>query len=192
MTRSLLFVMLAVSTVATSAGAIVIRHDVDDAQYRVPASTLPALVDVPGEGHGVLIAPQWVVTAAHAVTWQREINDVMLNGTPRNVERLVLHPGYSRPTQATLDQALSTWDWTLFRSLLRQVPVRGARTTSDDVGAHERSAAVRACGTARVAERVRRRVAALSREAARRAVCDCAGARAGAGAVVGDVARPRL
>ena len=124
MTRSLLFVMLAVSTVTTGACAIVIRHDVDDAQYRVPASTFPALVDMPGEGHGVLIAPQWVVTAAHAVTSQREIHEVMLNGTPRKVERLVLHPGYGKPPQAVLDQALSTWDWTLFRSLL---------ATSDDI-----------------------------------------------------------
>ena len=60
--------LLALLALPLSAGAIVIRDDVDDSMYRVPASELAALVDLPGEGHGVLIAPQWVVTAAHAVT----------------------------------------------------------------------------------------------------------------------------
>lgn len=118
MRRSLVLIGLALVVLSSAGGAIVVRHDVDDAKYRVPASVFPALVDMPGEGHGVLIAPQWVVTAAHAVTWQSEIRQVMLNGRARNVERLVIHPGYRKPVQALLDQALATWDWTLFRSQL--------------------------------------------------------------------------
>jgi hypothetical protein len=110
--------------VSFSASAIVIRDDVDDSKYRVPASEFPALVDMPGEGHGVLIAPQWVVTAAHAVTWQSEIKQVTIAGVPRNVERLVIHPGYKKSPQKLLDQALATWDWTLFRVLL---------SSSDDI-----------------------------------------------------------
>lgn len=90
MRRILLLVLLALPF---GAGAIVIRDDVADAKYRVAASEFPALVDLPGEGHGVLIALQWVVTAAHAVMWQTEIKQVTLNGTPREVERLVVHPG---------------------------------------------------------------------------------------------------
>lgn len=119
--RILLFALLAAPF---SAGAIVIRDDVDDAKYRVPASEFPALVDLPGEGHGVLIAPQWVVTAGHAVMWQTQIKQVTLNGIPRDVERLVVHPGYKKPSQPLLDQALATWDWTLFRVLL---------SSSDDI-----------------------------------------------------------
>lgn len=115
MTRLLLLALLVVSF---SASAIAIRDDVDDSKYRVPASELPALVDLPGEGHGVLIAPQWVVTAAHAVTWQSEIKQVTINEVPRDVERLVIHPGYKKPPKELLDQALATWDWTLFRALL--------------------------------------------------------------------------
>jgi hypothetical protein len=114
-TRLLLLAMLAVSSTAS---AIVIRHDVDDAQYRVPASDLPALVDMPGEGHGVLIAPEWVVTAAHAVTWQTEIKEVVINGVSRHVERMVLHPGYVKPPQALIDQVMATGDATLLRVLL--------------------------------------------------------------------------
>jgi chymotrypsin len=121
MTRLLLLALLVVSF---NASAIVIRDDVDDSKYRVPASEFPALVDMPGEGHGVLIAPQWVITAAHAITWQFEIKQVTINGTSRDVERLVIHPGYKKPPQDLLDQALATWDWTLFRVLL---------SSSDDI-----------------------------------------------------------
>jgi chymotrypsin len=115
MTRRLLLALLFLSF---STHAIVIRDDVDDAKYRVPASEFPALVDLPDEGHGVLIAPHWVVTAAHAVTWQAAVKRITINGTPREVDRVVIHPGYKKPPQALLDQALATWDWTLFRVLL--------------------------------------------------------------------------
>jgi len=60
MTRILLFTLLVLSC---SLSAIVIRHDVDDSKYRVQTTEFPALADMPGEGHGVLIAPQWVITA---------------------------------------------------------------------------------------------------------------------------------
>lgn len=115
MTRVLLIALLVASS---SAGAIVIRDDVDDSKYRIPPSEFPALADMPGEGHGVLIEPRWIVTAAHAVTWQPEIKQVMVNGVARDVEELVIHPGYKKPPQELLDQALETWDWTLFRALL--------------------------------------------------------------------------
>lgn len=125
MTRYLLLAMLAASSTAS---AIVIRDDVDDSKYRVPASEFPALVDMPGEGHeghdmpgeghGVLIAPQWVITAAHAITWQSEIKHVVLNGTSRDVERLVIHSGYKKPPQELINQALATGDATLVMALL--------------------------------------------------------------------------
>ena len=121
MPRPWVFALLVVSF---NANAIVVRDDVDDSKYRVPASEFPALVDLPGEGHGVLIAPRWVITAGHAVTWQSEIKEVTINGAPRAVKRLVIHPGYKKPSQELLDQALSTWDWTLFRVLL---------SSSDDI-----------------------------------------------------------
>jgi hypothetical protein len=114
----------ALLVVSFSASAVVIRDDVDDSKYRVPASEFPALVDMPGEGHGVLIAPQWVITAAHAIAWQSEIKQVTINGISRDVERLVIHPGYKKPPQELFDQGLATWDWTLLKALL---------SSSDDI-----------------------------------------------------------
>lgn len=97
---------------AFDAGAIVIRDDVDDAKYRVAASELPALADLPGEGHGVLIAPQWVVTAAHAVAGGHGVEQVTVAGKARQVERLVIHPGYKKLPQELIDQAIRDGDAT--------------------------------------------------------------------------------
>lgn len=118
------FLPLALLVLSCNVNAIVIRDGIDDSKYRVLASELPALVDMPGEGHGVLISPQWVITAAHAITWQSEIKTVTINGISRAVDRVVVHPGYKKPPQKLLDQALATWDWTLFRVLL---------SSSDDI-----------------------------------------------------------
>jgi chymotrypsin len=120
-TRLLLLLLLAASS---NASAIVVRDDVDDPKYRIPVSDFPALVDMPGEGHGVLIAPHWVVTAAHVIPGHAELKQVVINGIPRDVERVVVHPGHKRPPQALADQALATWDWTLFIVLL---------SSSDDI-----------------------------------------------------------
>lgn len=81
--------------VSTTASAIVVRHDVPDAKYLAPSDALPALVDLPHEGHGVLIAPQWVLTAAHSTQWHR-ITEVMLNGACLEVEQVFVHPGYKQ------------------------------------------------------------------------------------------------
>lgn len=102
---SLLLFLLAVST---GANAVVIRHDVDDAKYRIPPSAFPALADMPGEGHGVLIAPQWVVTAAHTIPQHSVLRQVVINGTARDVERIVVHPGYKTLPQVLVDQAMAS------------------------------------------------------------------------------------
>jgi hypothetical protein len=106
----MLRLLLCTALLATTsiASAIVIRDDVDDAKYRIPASEFPALVDMPGEGHGVLIAPQWVVTAAHVLPMQDEDWKVVIDRTPRHVERVVVHPGYKTLPQPLIDQAMAS------------------------------------------------------------------------------------
>lgn len=106
---SLAFCLLAVST---AVGAVVIREDVDDAKYRAPASAFPALVDMPGEGHGVLIAPQWVVTAAHAAPMQMEgmDDDVSIGGVARKVKRVITYPGYKKLPEQLVTEALASGD----------------------------------------------------------------------------------
>ena len=84
---------------ATSVHAIVIRHDVPDSKYQCSSGEFPPLVELPDEGQGVLISPQWVVTAAHAVEW-RPVHEVSINGISRTVAKVIVHPGYKKaPTE---------------------------------------------------------------------------------------------
>lgn len=105
MRRLLAFALLAISF---TAGAVVIRSDVNDVEYRVEASAFPALVDMPGEGHGVLIAPQWVVTAAHAAPMQGM--EVSIGGVARGVKRVVTYPGYKKLPDPLVKEALASGD----------------------------------------------------------------------------------
>jgi len=109
MRHLLAFALLALSFTAS---AIVIRSDVKDAKYRVPASAFPALADMPGEGEGVLIAPQWVVTAAHAAPMQMQgmEDDVFIGGVARKVKRVIKYPGYKRLPNSLVEQALASGD----------------------------------------------------------------------------------
>ena len=87
------FLACALLAVSLPALAVVIRHDVPDLKYRVQETPMRAIANLPHEGHGVLIAPQWVLTAAHATQWH-PVTEIMLNGACRKVERLIVHKGY--------------------------------------------------------------------------------------------------
>lgn len=107
MIRYLFLVLLATSSTAS---AVVIRGDVVDAKYRIPASVFPALADMPGEGHGVLIAPQWVVTAAHASAHAGHGEGITIGGVARRVERVITYPGYKSLPDALVKEALASGD----------------------------------------------------------------------------------
>lgn len=92
------------------ASAVVTRHDVAPERYVVAATAFPQLVDMPGVGHGVLIAPDWVVTAAHTI--QGEVRAVTIAGQERAVARVVVHPGYRAMPQDMIDRALASQDGT--------------------------------------------------------------------------------
>src|SRR3546814_6499108 len=74
----------------------------------MPAAAFPALADMPGEGHGVLIAPQWVVTAAHAAPMQGMDADVAIGGVAHRVECVITHPRYARMPEALVEEALAS------------------------------------------------------------------------------------
>lgn len=79
--------------------AIVIRHDVAQEQYRVEQAP-PAMLDMPYEGHGMLIAREWVVTAAHVIFHDYKGNETIRVGDAQHeIDHIIFHPGYSRPAE---------------------------------------------------------------------------------------------
>lgn len=76
------------------APAIIRRHDRDDARYRELAQGHDAVVDLklPG-GAGTLIAPSWVLTAAHAAQLIKLPHHVGIGGKDHEVKRVVVYPG---------------------------------------------------------------------------------------------------
>ena len=114
--RTFLGAALLCLVLPAAVGAVVIRHDRDDADYLAQAADYPALADFAGSGHGLLIAPQWVVTAAHVVPHCLESVDI--GGQARRVERVVMHPGYTPPSDALIAQVVASGDPTALWALL--------------------------------------------------------------------------
>jgi hypothetical protein len=111
LSRLNLCLLLLSITIWSTSDAVVIRADVDDSSYRIPASAFPALADLPDEGHGVLIAPRWIVTAAHAAATQRIAQEVTIAGVARKVDRVVVYPGYTKLPEALVTDALGSGDF---------------------------------------------------------------------------------
>ncbi|MGO1073770.1 trypsin-like serine protease [Lysobacter sp. CA199] len=103
------YFLLGLIATSFTAGAVVSRDDIEDSRYQIPASSLPALVDFPCEGHGVLIAPQWVLTVAHVAS-PHAVAEVTVGGLPRKVKDTVVHPGYRALPDALAKEALATGD----------------------------------------------------------------------------------
>lgn len=105
------YLMLAFLLVTASANAVVIRSGVPDSEYQVSDNALPALVDLPFEGHGTLIAKRWVLTAAHAVQMMIAMPEhryVTIAGRRRAVTRIIVYPDFPK-------------SWTQWNQLLKDM-----------------------------------------------------------------------
>lgn len=73
--------------------SIVIRHDRPDSLYRALGERFPAVAKVGRAGDGTLIAPRWVLTAAHvAATINLQRARVVIGGREHVIARAVPHP----------------------------------------------------------------------------------------------------
>ncbi|WP_414830425.1 S1 family peptidase [Alteromonas sp. H39] len=90
------WILAAISLLASSAEAIIIRHDVNDAQYQAALSDFPSLATFYVDGaHGSLIAPQWILTAAHATFCITPGATIKVNRHHAEVKQKWIHPDYS-------------------------------------------------------------------------------------------------
>lgn len=93
--KRILLVVVVVATVLAPSEAMIIRHDRDEAEYRELGRQYPAVGKISPDGTGTLIAPRWVLTAAHvAQMFQRHEGDVRFGGRSYSVEASFIHPDW--------------------------------------------------------------------------------------------------
>jgi hypothetical protein len=76
--------------------AIVLRHDVAPEKYAASWSDFPALTQFYIDGaHGALVAPSWIVTAAHTTFCTDPGSTILVGGIKAIVKRRFVHPGHT-------------------------------------------------------------------------------------------------
>ena len=94
---------LASAALAFPAGAILTRADRDDEEYRELATRYPATVGLGSAGAGVLIAPRWVLTAAHRAAPLRVPKSALaIAGRPHEIQEVFVHPDWTPGGEADL------------------------------------------------------------------------------------------
>lgn len=84
-------IILAMAPIA-ALGGIVIRHDRPDDRYRQLGERYPAVSSFGRAGTATLIAPQWVLSAAHVVAGMRRGATISFTGQSYEIDRTVIHP----------------------------------------------------------------------------------------------------
>jgi hypothetical protein len=119
---------LIIALVSHPASAIVTRHDRDDARYVALGAQFPAAVTVLPDGSGVLIAPNWVLTAGHVARGVAKRSPrVEIDGREHEVARVFVHPKW---------QEMGPHDVGLLQltSLAQRVTPAELYTADDEVG----------------------------------------------------------
>jgi hypothetical protein len=81
--------------------AVVKRHDIPAKNYvldKIPEY----LIDMPHEGHGVLINSQWVVTVAHTIFYDYVGKELIVGSIGYEIESVHIHPDYTKPHEDLL------------------------------------------------------------------------------------------
>jgi hypothetical protein len=94
-------IILSIIFFSTCSNAVVKRHDVPPENYVI--DKMPEyLIDMPHEGHGVLINSQWVVTVAHNIFYDYVGKDLIVGSKAYEIESVHIHPDYSEPNKNLL------------------------------------------------------------------------------------------
>lgn len=92
MTTKLIF-LITLLALSTTSFAVITRHDKPKEQFLL-SSQPDYLVDLPYEGHGVLIDASWVLTVAHTIFEDYRGVKIKIGGQDYEIQQVVLHPGY--------------------------------------------------------------------------------------------------
>lgn len=79
--------------------SVVKRHDIPAESYQV--TTPPEyLVNLPHEGHGVLINPGWIVTVAHTIFYDYRGKKIKIGKNFYQISQVIIHPDYAKPDES--------------------------------------------------------------------------------------------
>lgn len=93
MTAKLFFLISAILIYSNVGNAVVKRHDVDAKLYE--ANQAPGfIIDMPRDGHGVLINSEWVVTAAHTTSLLDRGELLLIGNNQYEIDKVVIHHGH--------------------------------------------------------------------------------------------------
>lgn len=93
--------LLVIILFSSHSNAVIKRHDVSRENYVL--DTVPEyLIDMPHEGHGVLIDSQWVVTVAHTIFYDYVGKDLIIGLKAYEIESVHIHPEYIEPNKGLL------------------------------------------------------------------------------------------
>jgi hypothetical protein len=81
--------------------AVVKRHDIPPENYLIEKAP-EYLIDMPHEGHGVLINSQWIVTVAHTIFYDYVGKDLLIGSETYEIESVHIHPNYIQPNKDLL------------------------------------------------------------------------------------------
>ncbi|NVK75629.1 MAG: trypsin-like serine protease [Oceanospirillaceae bacterium] len=82
--------------------AVVMRHDVEPERYQLKSAP-NYYIDMPHEGSGVLIAAQWILSAAHVIYYDGyEGKDITVAGKVHRIKKVIFHPNYQSPKEDLL------------------------------------------------------------------------------------------
>lgn len=98
--------LLSIIFFSTYSHAVVKRHDVPPENY-VLNNVPEYLIDMPHEGHGVLINSQWVVTVAHTIFYDYVGKDLIIDSKAYEIESVHIHPDYTEPDKRLLEGDLA-------------------------------------------------------------------------------------
>lgn len=96
-----LFIFLSLIITSTANFAVVIRADIKQQLYVAQAKP-NYLIDMPYEGHGALIAPQWILTVAHTIFDDYQGVTLSINEQNHEIEKVIIHKQYQAIPQELL------------------------------------------------------------------------------------------
>jgi len=97
--RSLSILFLFLFFFSIGSHAVVKRHDIPSESYALNKPP-EYLIDMPHEGHGVLIHPQWVVTVAHTIFYDYVGKSLTIGSKDYEIESVHKHSNFTEPKKA--------------------------------------------------------------------------------------------